>query len=231
MIIGKKNLTKSELGKFEKHQEDVLKYRFLKAELLKNFNYLLIEIDYSQNKPLPKLRVTKNFYSRNLWLYLFNLHIHNNKSKDTYFYHFIEGEFRKGSDSVASFIYDFLMKTDLDVYEQIVIFSDACGGQNRNYLIMKFLCLMAIQFKKTILQMFPVRGHSYNVCDRNFPNISKKVKKMQAIEVPKQYDDIITQLNCNQIKANVFNWEKLFEENFQLNKCKTEISKYFYLCI
>ena len=72
MIIGKKNLTKSELGKFEKHQEDVLKYRFLKAELLKNFNYLLIEIDYSQNKPLSKLCVTKNFYSRNLWLYLYN---------------------------------------------------------------------------------------------------------------------------------------------------------------
>lgn len=227
MVIGNQYLSKSELEKLEKHQQDVLKYRFLKSELLNNFNYLLIEIDYSQNKPLPKLSVTKNFYSRNLWLYLFNLHVHNNKSKDTYFYHFIEGEFRKGSDSVASFIYDFLIKIDLDFYEQIVIFSDACGGQNRNYLIMKFLCLMAIQFKKTILQVFPVRGHSYNVCDRNFANISKKVKKMQAIEVPKQYYDIITQLNYHQIKANVFNWQKLFQENFKPNKCKMEISQYY----
>ena len=226
MILGTQNLTATQLNNVNKHQEDVQKYRFYKKEILDNKKYLSIEVDYAQNKPLPKLSNTKNFYKSNLWMYLFNLHIHNNE-KETYFYYFIEGEFRKGSESVASFIYDYISRAELNDFEKIVIFSDACGGQNRNYLLMKVISLFAIYYQKTFLQVFPIRGHSYNVCDKNFANFTKKVKKKQAIEMPREYLDILTELRYKHLKGMVFDWQTLFDSHFEISKSKMEISKYY----
>lgn len=77
----------------------------------------MIEFDYSQNLPLPKLNVTSQFYRRLLWIYLFNVHIHNDDS--SFMYSFIEGEASKGAESVISFVYDCLMKKMTGDYKDV----------------------------------------------------------------------------------------------------------------
>lgn len=71
------------------------------------------------------------------------------------------------------------------------LLSDACPGQNRNYTVSRFLLLAAVVYNVDIMQLFPVRGHSYNQCDRNFGLYSKKVQQMESIETPEEYFDII----------------------------------------
>ena len=56
---------------------------------------------------------------------------------------------------------------------------------------MKFLSLMAIEFRKEIMQVFPIVGHSYSICDRNFANFTKKLKKIQMIEHHSEYLNIL----------------------------------------
>lgn len=50
---------------------------------------LTVEFYYAQNLPIPKLNTTKQFYKRLLWLYLFNIHVHNDSS--SYFYSLFGG--------------------------------------------------------------------------------------------------------------------------------------------
>lgn len=180
-----------------------------------------IEIDFAQNKEIPKLAVNQNFYLRNLWFYLFNLHIYDHKSL---MYYLIEGEHQKGANTVVSYLYDALKNLDLTKYKKIVIFSDSCCAQNKNYLIMKFLSLMAIEFGKEIMQIFPVVGHSYSICDRNFANFTKKLKKIQTIEHYSEYLNILKELRFDILKSKIFNWKSIFQmdnsnSQIQISKC------------
>lgn len=68
------------------------------------FWYLSLTI--GKNLSLPKLNITKKFYKRLLWLYVFNIHVHNDDS--SYFHTFLEGQVQRSSESVVSFIFDFL---------------------------------------------------------------------------------------------------------------------------
>lgn len=61
-----------------------LKKEILSSESMKNNETLILEFDYAQNLPLPKLSVTKQFYLRLLWMYLFNVHVHNDGSSFVY---------------------------------------------------------------------------------------------------------------------------------------------------
>ncbi len=55
----------------------------------------------------------------------------------------LEGKAKKGAISVATYLYyilDFVRYSmNLDSIKQICFFSDAAGGQNRNWVIIKFL--------------------------------------------------------------------------------------------
>ena len=96
-------------------------------------SYLVLEFDYSQNFPIPKLNVNTQFYKRMFWLYCFNIHVFNDDS--SYCYTFTECDGNKNPNSVVSFLYDCLKKqnnkfpelrtvavsyTHLDVYKRQV---------------------------------------------------------------------------------------------------------------
>lgn len=74
------------------HKKKAARYKEIKSKYISdaknNAKCLVIEFDYSQNLPLPKLNVTSQFYKRLLWLYLFNIHVHNDGS--SYIFCFME---------------------------------------------------------------------------------------------------------------------------------------------
>lgn len=60
---------------------------------------------------------------------------------------------------------------------EIVFLSDVCGGQNKNSSMVKFGMWLAKKFNVNIRHILPVRGHSFNQCDRNFELLRSSLKK------------------------------------------------------
>lgn len=86
--------------------------------------------------------------------------------------------------------------------KNLVLYSDSCGGQNRNIK----LALMLKKFLSThitldsIEQNFFVSGHSFNSCDRPFAVIENAKKKSKAIYTPDQWISLIECAKINEPK-------------------------------
>lgn len=185
------------------HLKKVESYNALKKEIIQSVqnisetNTLVLEFDYAQNLPVPKLNITSQFYKRLLWLFNFNVHCHNDGSSS--FYCFLENDSNKGPNTVCSFIYHFVMEKlkELPNIKKIVLFSDACGGQNKNITVVMFFIWLAKSLNIPIEHIFPVRGHSYNQCDRNFGRYSILLKSLETIETVEQYLNIMSSARSN----------------------------------
>ena len=175
------------------HKKKVEAYKTVKQTYIHQINSsvdcstLVLEFDYGQNLPLPKLNVTAQFYKRLLWLYVFNVYCHNDGNSA--FYCFVESESKKNPNTVCSFLYDFIEK-QMKVFKNVkkaILLSDSCGGQNKNLCVVMFCTWLSKSFGMEVEHIFPVRGHSYNQCDRNFGLYGTLTKRVENIEVPKQY--------------------------------------------
>lgn len=181
---------------FNLHQRKVKQYNIVKKKCLdslnnNNLDTLVIEFDYGQNLCLPKLNVTAQFYRRLLWLYIFNIHCHNDSTSK--FYCFMEHEAKKNPNSVCSFLFEFLTEKlqEYPLTKHIVFLSDSAGGQNKNSTVMRFCAWFSCVYNVTIKHILPVRGHSYGQCDRNFGLYGNMLKHVETIESAEQYIGII----------------------------------------
>ena len=165
------------------HIKEVENYRKSKKIYLAEKTNLCIEFDFAQNLALPKLIVNAQYYSRLLWLFIFNVHVFNksgknldsNEKDNSYMFFMLEGFAKKGSNTVINFVlFTILREYQPDKHKKIILLSDSCGGQNKNYLFLQFFYSLAEKLGVVIEHMFPVVGHSYNQCDRNFGLYSKK---------------------------------------------------------
>uniref|UniRef100_A0A8D8T117 Uncharacterized protein n=1 Tax=Cacopsylla melanoneura TaxID=428564 RepID=A0A8D8T117_9HEMI len=93
-------------------------------------------------------------------------------------FHYLEIDGKKNSEAVCSMLYHAINEKLQPHHKQIIFLSDAAGGQNKNITVVQFASFLASQLKIDILHLYPVRGHSYNVCDRNFGLYGKLVDCM-----------------------------------------------------
>lgn len=72
------------------------------------------------------------------------------------------------------------------------IFSDICGGQNKNYCVIR-MCRTLVDLGrfKTVNQYFPIKGHSFMPCDWNFTVVKTKIKKNDRFLLLKEYAQLI----------------------------------------
>lgn len=157
-------------------------YSSLKAEIVegnKNPNILAIAMDYMQNIQLPVTPVQELFYLRQLTVNMFCIHDIKNNLATLYLYH--EGIAKKSPNEVCSFLFDFLRDVPNNI-DELHVYSDNCGGQNKNHSLIRFFLALTDtgRFKK-IEHIFPIRGHSYLPCDRDFSMISRVLKKNDRI--------------------------------------------------
>lgn len=225
---GLENLSIEEKLLFEMHIKKVENYKSLKEKLLeKNDKRICFEFDYSQNRPLPKIPNSVVFYKRLLWFYIFHIHLHNMDS--SFMYHFLEGEFLKNPNSVCSFIFQTiraLNENSLKNIKEFIFFSDATCSQNRCWTVSRFCLFIAIIFNVKVIQIFPVRGHSFNICDSNFSILARKIKTIEKIEVPDQYVNYLNeQKKFAVIKGKVHDFESFLKpffaqtNIFKISKC------------
>lgn len=125
--------------------------------MLSTFNVLHCEFDFGQNLPLPKLPMNAQFYRRLLWLYVFNVHIY--KINRSYMFHFLEGSYKNGANSVCNMVeYAIRKEFEPDSFNKIYLYSDAAGGQNRNYTTLQYFSVLSVELQHEIQHLFPVRG-------------------------------------------------------------------------
>ena len=157
----------------------------------------MLRFDFGQNLPLPKIPAIAQFYLSLIWFNVFNVHILNNS--ESYMFTFMEGFLGKGGDTICNFLlYAIREELKKNMYNKMYLFSDACGGQNRNYTVFIFLSLLSEFLDLEIQHLYHVRGHSYCQCYRNFGLYGKMKKITEVIESDSEYYEII--LNARKIQ-------------------------------
>lgn len=154
-----------------------------------NENVLAITMDYMMNVPLPKIPVQELFYLRQLTGYVFCIqNIKQNKST-IFIYH--EGQAKRGPDEVCSFLKQYIDSVPM-TYDEVHVYADNCGGQNKNHAVSRFFLALTDtgRFKK-VKQFFPVVGHSYSPCDRDFAIIKRSLRKCNRLYTIRELTELI----------------------------------------
>ncbi|KAJ4440798.1 hypothetical protein ANN_10644 [Periplaneta americana] len=96
--------------------------------------------------------------------------------------------------------------------------------QNRNHTVARFLLTLAAtgRFRK-IVQYYPVRGHSFLPCDRDFGVIKRKLRREDRVYVPIEYTkliaessalgNLVTYLDSNFTTNYKVWWPRYFKKN------------------
>ena len=87
-----------------------------------------------------------------------------------------------------------------------------------------FLSLLSEFLDLEIQHLYPVRGHSYCQCDRNFGLYGKMKKITGVIESDSEYNEIIRNARKNPKPFNVVESEKYVVKNFE-DKIKNSYKK------
>ena len=98
----------------------------------------------------------------------------------------------RGGQEIGSCLTRHLQNHLSDKITHVILYSDSCGGQNRNIkltmLLKHWLANSNIDF---IEQKYFLSGHSYNSCDRKFGVIETAAKNHNVIELPDRWIEVI----------------------------------------
>lgn len=175
-------------------------------------------IDLQKVLILPKASINVLFYTRNYNCY--NLGIHENGNG--HFNFWTETDGGRGAREVGSCIIKHLEDTWDNDTEEIILWGDSCGGQNRNHIVAimlaHFLASKTDSKLKKISFKFLISGHSFNLCDSDFGIFEKCIRKQKFIMTPQEYTDLM--MKCkpeNPFKVTVMT-HKLFKDPSDLLK-------------
>lgn len=176
-----------------------------------NENLEMFTFDLQRALELPSISTNEAFYRRQLWVY--NLCILDEKRGEAYMY--VWNETIASKQEISSCLLKHFQNFVPLETEKIILYSDACPGQNRNIkttlMLKKNLDSWAHSSLKSIEQRFFVSGHSYNGCDRCFGLIEKHKKITELIFTPDHWANIIAQAKKNKPHFTVI---KMTKEDF-----------------
>ena len=116
------------------------------------------------------------YYKRKLCCY--NLTIYEQAPpNEAYCYLWSEVNGKRGSNEIGSCLFNYLKRLPNHISE-ISMFSDTCGGQNRNQNVCAILlhAVRTIDHIDVIEQKFLEKGHSYMECDSMHSAIERAKK-------------------------------------------------------
>lgn len=193
-------------------------------------NMAYLTIDLQQTMPLPRLSTSKAFYLRQFWLYNFGTHLLTKGVDKAVFCSWTEDQASRGSSEIFSCLLTVLeMEESLNNIDHLIIWSDSCAGQNKNFLMMSLYQYLIHKGRfKVIEHKFPEVGHTYLDSDRDFGRIEKNLRKHQNIYSPEQYRDIIVKSGKKNKMIDMslhFRETENLTKNLKLYNRKKDVSK------
>lgn len=170
-----------------------------------------IFFDLQKALPTPKIPTNKVYYLRQLWCY--NFGIHDCGSGKGHMYAWDETQASRGSQEVISCLLQYLHTDYLKETEHLIAYSDACGGQNRNFKMALFWIHITQRADISVERVdhkFMESGHSFGPSDSDFADIEKKAKKKETIYIPEEWYEIIeksrvkNKFHVTRMKADMF---------------------------
>ena len=114
-----------------------------------------------------------------------------------YVYH--EGEGGKGPNKVASLLSNCIetyILCDPHIKKKLKIFADNCAGQNKNHAIVRFIMALVEVSKFNSVELFyPIRGHSFMPCDRDFSPIKRKLRRIDRLYLLEEIVNVMMNAN------------------------------------
>lgn len=141
------------------HNEHLDKAEFLEEQMNKDLALAKIDptietltFDIQKTHSLPKLSTNVAYYKRQLNLYNFGIHV--GSSNKGIFNVWLEHEASKGTQEVGSCLMKYIKRIKPSV-KKLILWSDACGGQNRS--IKLILILIHILQNHSTLESISIR--------------------------------------------------------------------------
>lgn len=97
---------------------------------------------------------------------------------------------RRGSDETSSLLMDYIQIIVEDGALIIIVYSDACGGQNRSQYFLTMYYAVAMKYGITIIHRYLEKGNTQMECDSVHARIEKKGRK-KAVMVPSEWHGIM----------------------------------------
>lgn len=162
-------------------------------------NSLTLSYDCQKNLVLPKIPDQAAYYARQLYLFNFTICEGSSQSpqnkSNTFSYIWYENEYPKGCNQIASALHHRLCNSNLDGVSSVRLFSDGCGGQNKNKgmlgMLSYWLLFEAPNNVEKVEMWYPIVGHSFIPPDRVFGKLERDFKRMTVIEGPEEYVKVI----------------------------------------
>ncbi|XP_071056024.1 uncharacterized protein [Onthophagus taurus] len=175
--------------KYEKHKVDKEAARSLKdldKEAAKNDKSVCASCFHLQKVlATPQSAVSQFYYKSKLATYNFTIYdVGNNEG---YCYVWNEIIAKRGPNEISSAILHFL-KTQKDKgVTKVILYSDNCGGQNRNRFIFSMFCYASMSLNLEIIHRFLELRHTQNEGDSMHSVIEHAKKHQPAIYTPDQW--------------------------------------------
>ena len=139
----------------------------------------------------------------------------------------MDGSLKNGTNTVCNLVdYAIINELKLEYRDKICLYSDAAGGQNRNYLMLQYSPTVSVKFQIEIQHLFLVIGHSYCQCVSNFGLYGNKKRIREKIETEKAYVELTRTPRTPLFKmvnaaiCEVKDYESVFIPDEGLNKIK-----------
>ncbi|XP_072383846.1 uncharacterized protein, partial [Diabrotica undecimpunctata] len=148
-----------------------------------------LAFDFMHNIQLPKTSVGEVFYYQQLTVSVFCIHNSKDNTARIFIYH---EEGKKAANEIWSFFFWDYLNEISDNINELHLYTDNCWGQNKNHTLIRMLLSLtdSARFSK-IIHYFPVRGHSFLPCDRDFPTVKRNMRKFDRIFTVHQITEII----------------------------------------
>lgn len=153
-----------------------------------------ISFDYMTNVSLPVIPVQELFYYNQLTVNTFGIHNFPDDSSMFYLYH--EGIAGKGSHEVC-FVWDYVKNYVDNLVQHLYMFSDGACGQNKNMVRFCSALRDTGRFKTTVTHYYPLWGHPWLPCDRNFACAKRLIRRTDRIYALKHYCELLISSAAN----------------------------------
>ena len=199
----------AERDNFNEHIENKEKVQKIKegyknkGKLNEKLNVLNFDLEAVLYTPCNK--VSTIFYKRKLCTY--NCTLYNLATKEGTCFIWDETEGKRGSNEIGTSLFNYMKST---LAEEIVLFSDTCGGQNRNQYITALLQYVVQKHAtvKTIEHIYMVQGHSHMEVDSMHSAIEQTSAQLK-IHIPYEWNVVAS--IARKKPYNVYSLENIIE--------------------